>query len=805
MTDERALDLLIADYLERVDRGEPIDVERLLAGHPELRDDFHAFVRDMQLVEEHRHSPDESPVSPVSPGAAETDTTPSMLLSETTAISATEPVQRPQDQASAEELPRDLGRYRLLKELGRGAMGTVYLAEDRELRRRVALKRPRLCGVDQQALRQRLYREAQAAATLHHPNICSVYDLGEYDGEPFIIMALIEGRPLSQVIQGGKTFDSRTAASLVRKMALGLAEAHDRGVVHRDLKPGNIMIDPRGEPVVMDFGLAQLAEAATEDRMTQTGMLLGTIGYMSPEQAEGNPTQIGPSTDIYSLGVLLFELLTGRLPFVGSAPQVLRHITTSQPPSPRELQSQIDARLESICLRMLAKSPQDRFATMHEVVGELEAFLRSPIESHAPTITSTSTGRVSHTRRSHSSTLIYIACGCLLLGIAAFTVWLMVRTPYGTIQVRLPNDNASVAIDDGTVTLIDKRTGQQFDLTAGAKQWKSGDYALQVSHGFHLTLTTPDGQKLNASEFTIHSGETILAEVKLSPTTNTTATSSPNPTATAPPDTQTPKNPPLTTTITNGPIIVPTDQPQAWEIIVTAPEPILGLTQLGSNKTTQARPTLQLANTRPLDQLHIRRLWFHVTDLYQDGKLYKTRELNAWRLSDAIEPITVEAVANTSNKDAMVVRPATPLPDGAYCLVAETPDNEAMPQLLASFVVNGLSRPSIDDCRVTVQDGKATIEAKLKNDGDGALNDTRLKMVLSRINGNNTSFVRRMNLNGFDVPAHNIENLQLTFDVSKEMAGEYQLSVFLTPIHNDADSSRVAHAESNVFTIDNSE
>ncbi|MCA9225029.1 MAG: serine/threonine protein kinase, partial [Planctomycetales bacterium] len=521
MTDERALDLLIADYLERVDRGEPIDVERLLAGHPELRDDFHAFVRDMRLVDEHRYAPDESPALPATPSQLESDTTPSMLLSETTATTPAEPVDRAQDRAQADHLPREFGRYRLLKELGRGAMGTVYLAEDSELRRRVALKRPRLCGVDQPALRQRFYREAQAAATLHHPNICPVYDLGEFDGEPFITMALIEGRPLSQVIQGGKAFDSRTAASLVRQIALGLAEAHDRGVVHRDLKPGNIMIDPRGEPVVMDFGLAQLAEAATEDRMTQTGMLLGTIGYMSPEQAEGDPTQIGPSTDIYSLGVLLFELLTGRLPFVGSAPQVLRHITSSQPPAPRELQPQVDSRLESICLRMLAKSPSDRYATMHEVVAELEAFLRAPSTLQSPPITTT-TPKHSAQRRQTGYPAVLAVGAMLLIGLAAFAVWLFVRTPYGTIQVQLPSDDANVAVDGGVVTLIDKRTGKQFQLTAGANQWKSGEYALQVTHGFHLTLTTPDGQKLSANQFTIHSGKTVLAEVSLTPSSSPT-------------------------------------------------------------------------------------------------------------------------------------------------------------------------------------------------------------------------------------------------------------------------------------------
>ncbi|MCA9233758.1 MAG: serine/threonine protein kinase, partial [Planctomycetales bacterium] len=157
-------------------------------------------------------------------------------------------------------------------------------------------------------------REAYAAATLDHPNICPVYDVGQHEGIPYITMAYVEGKTLSRVIRESRAVNPRAVAVLLRKIAVALGEAHAKGVIHRDLKPGNIMLNHRSDPIVMDFGLARQVQDV-KDRLTVDGTLIGTPGYMSPEQVDGDLHAVGPASDIYSLGVVLFEILTGQLPF----------------------------------------------------------------------------------------------------------------------------------------------------------------------------------------------------------------------------------------------------------------------------------------------------------------------------------------------------------------------------------------------------------------------------------------------------------------------------------------------------------
>ena len=207
-------------------------------------------------------------------------------------------------------LGRTIGRYKVLKVLGSGSMGSVFLAHDSQLDRQVALKAPRLEHDTSGELSQRLYREARAAATLNHPNICPIYDVSEHEGTCFIAMGYVSGQPLAAYVASKKRQPEREAAKVVRKIALALEEAHAHGILHRDLKPTNIMIDKRGEPIVMDFGVACWFDDRTQTRLTQQGAIVGTPAYMSPEQIEGR-TKIGPASDIYSLGVLLYQILTG--------------------------------------------------------------------------------------------------------------------------------------------------------------------------------------------------------------------------------------------------------------------------------------------------------------------------------------------------------------------------------------------------------------------------------------------------------------------------------------------------------------
>jgi tRNA A-37 threonylcarbamoyl transferase component Bud32 len=268
-----------------------------------------------------------------------------------------------------------LGRYRILKLLGQGAMGAVYLAEDTELQRQVALKVPKFVSPDAGDERERFYREARLAATLHHPNICPVYDIGEHQGTRYITMAYLVGPPLSQLVGTESLKAERTVAWVLRKIALALAEAHAKGVVHRDLKPGNILLDERHEPVVTDFGLAQRVGQSTDSRLTQRDALVGTPAYMAPEQISGDPARIGPACDTYALGVMLYEFLTGQLPYRGSITSVLGQILQGQPQRPCALRPDLDPELERICLKLMALTPAERYGSATEAAAVLTKWL----------------------------------------------------------------------------------------------------------------------------------------------------------------------------------------------------------------------------------------------------------------------------------------------------------------------------------------------------------------------------------------------------------------------------------------------
>jgi len=282
------------------------------------------------------------------------------------------------------QLPNPFGRYQIVKVLGQGGMGGVYLARDAQLNRLVALKTPHELVRADAFWFERFRREAKAAAALNHPHICPIHDYGEIDGIPFLAMAYIPGKPLSAFTRQDTPIPQRTTAALVRKIAIAVGEAHRNGIVHRDLKPSNILINARREPIVMDFGLAHV-ERDSDVRLTQSGAVVGTPGYMSPEQVEASSDAVTPSTDIYSLGVILFELLTGRLPFVEQVPKLFVSISTAEPPKPSELRPGIDPALEEICLKALAKKPSDRYQTMSEFAEALRQFLLRQLESGATT------------------------------------------------------------------------------------------------------------------------------------------------------------------------------------------------------------------------------------------------------------------------------------------------------------------------------------------------------------------------------------------------------------------------------------
>jgi serine/threonine protein kinase/WD40 repeat protein len=308
------------------------------------------------------------------PPAPRTDT----AVADTAQSAQTEGPERPAgpDRPVIDRIPRQFGRYRIGDCLGKGGMGAVFKAYDGQLDRQVALKVPFL-GDDSDDTRERFYREARAAATLQHANICPVFDVGEYGGVPYLTMAFIEGRSLAKARAEGQTFSFVQIAVLLRKLALGMQEAHAHGVVHRDLKPANVLMKPNSEPMIMDFGLARRQDDKKSNGLTQKGDILGTVDYMSPEQVEGDIDKVGPGADIYALGVMLYELLTGRLPFEGSTTAILAYILVKDPIPPRQIRPEIPAKLEEICLKAMAKKPADRYASMAQFAAALAEFLRA--------------------------------------------------------------------------------------------------------------------------------------------------------------------------------------------------------------------------------------------------------------------------------------------------------------------------------------------------------------------------------------------------------------------------------------------
>jgi eukaryotic-like serine/threonine-protein kinase len=371
----------LAEYLRRADGGEVIDRSQFLAEHADVAD----------LLREYFESADEI----------------SSLTTENH-ISNTE---------VTGQFPYRFGDYELLKEIARGGRGVVYRAVQLSLSRPVAIKMilgGHLVSSDDV---QRFWKEAHAVASLRHPNIVSIHDVGEHDGRHYISMELIEGQNLAEIVRRNP-LSGKKAATYSCNIASAIQHAHNAGLLHRDLKPSNVIVDESDQVKVTDFGFAKELESA--DGQTLTGQILGTPSYMPPEQAIGDNRSLAPTCDIYSMGAVLYELVTGRPPFrAESTIETLRQVIELEAPRPRTLNPNVPRDLETIILKCLAKEPSRRYQTADELADDLSRYLQDePIHARPPSISGW-VWRWSRRNRGWSAAIVFGTCALAALMVGA--------------------------------------------------------------------------------------------------------------------------------------------------------------------------------------------------------------------------------------------------------------------------------------------------------------------------------------------------------------------------------------------------
>jgi serine/threonine protein kinase/Tfp pilus assembly protein PilF len=315
-----------------------------------------------------------------------------------------------------------LGHYVLLAELGRGGMGVVYRAFDTALLRPAAIKMVTGRGLEDREGLERFKLEASSVAQLRHPHIVQIYDVGEHEGHPFIAMELVPGVSFEKLLKT-KPPERDVSVAIVRDVARALAHAHEKGIVHRDVKPENVMVDTEGRPKLMDFGLARTT--GDHERLTVTGTVLGTPAYMSPEQANADSDNQGPRSDIYAAGAILYRVLAGHPPFVAKSLQgLLKAVLLDPAPPLRKVAPGTPAKLEAIAMRCLEKKPQNRYATAEALADELDAFLkgdnrvsgRRPVSERRRSL-GTSSGTVTALPARNNGLLIAMVAGGVVIAL----------------------------------------------------------------------------------------------------------------------------------------------------------------------------------------------------------------------------------------------------------------------------------------------------------------------------------------------------------------------------------------------------
>jgi serine/threonine protein kinase/tetratricopeptide (TPR) repeat protein len=423
---------------------------------------------------------------------------------------------------SAARMLTNFGDYELLDEIGRGGQGVVYRARQKSLNRTVALKVIGLGHWATEAHLKRFRLEAEAAASLDHPGIVPIYEIGERDGSCYFSMKLVQGGQLDEVV-GREPMSVRRAAEFVAKLARTVHYAHEHGILHRDIKPGNVLLDAEGEPHLTDFGLARLVE--TESTVTRTMEVLGTPSYIAPEQATGQNAQLSAATDVYGLGAVLYQLLTGQPPFAGGTTyETIRMVLETEPRKPRMWNAKVNRDLETICLKCLEKDPKKRYSSALELAEDLEHWLRhEPIRARPANVF---TRTCKWIRR--NPTKAVLVPSLIAVAILAFTTfWNRELPPPAGIAVlpfaNLSDEKDGALLADGMQDDILTKLAKLADLKVisrtsvmqyrGERNMRKIRNALHVSHVLEGTLRK-DGQRLrlNAQLIDARTDQHVWAE-----------------------------------------------------------------------------------------------------------------------------------------------------------------------------------------------------------------------------------------------------------------------------------------------------
>jgi serine/threonine protein kinase/tetratricopeptide (TPR) repeat protein len=381
---------------------------------------------------------------------------------------------------------QQIAHYRILKKLGSGGMGEVFLAQDTKLGRKVAIKMLPAKSIDDEHARRRLFREAKSAATLDHPNICAIHEVNEADDGVFIVMQYVEGETLAEKLLAAP-LNTDEVLDIGIQVGEALSEAHERGVIHRDIKPQNVIVTPRGQVKVLDFGLARQTahsqssdpEGKTETQLTEEGYIVGTVAYMSPEQLKGMP--VDPRTDLFSLGVMLYECVARRLPFTGSSKiEISSKVLQVEPRKPTEINPGIPHELETIILKAMQKDAEDRYQSVEEMLRDLKGVRASMSGATEllPSVsrrTSPSEMTPAAPTAARSKWPLFALVAVPLLIIAGWIGWrLWKASPYQ------PTSEAKFFYDQGLSAL---RAGTYFQASKVLKQSVTLDSQFAPAHG----------------------------------------------------------------------------------------------------------------------------------------------------------------------------------------------------------------------------------------------------------------------------------------------------------------------------------